>query len=66
MKGLKAVAKATQNVDVRDKSTWVSLYYDYKTQTLCVKPGENRYFITQLINPCTEQDVLETYYKCNP
>ena len=66
MKGAKAVARATQNVNVRDRATWVDLYYDYKSKTLCVKPGENRYLVTKLINPCTEKDVEEAYYKCRP
>lgn len=64
MKGARKIAKMTKDINVKDKSTWISLYYDCKNKMLTTEPGGNSYYITELINPCTEKDVEEAYYHC--
>ena len=60
MKGLKALAQATQNILWNDKSTWIPLYYSIREDKVYTKEGENRFFITNLINPQTEKDIEKT------
>ena len=60
MKGLKALAKATQNILWNDKSTWIPLYYSIEEDKVYTKEREDRIFITNLINPQTERDIEET------
>ena len=60
MKGLKALAKATQSVLWNDKSTWIPLYYSIEEDKVYIKEREDRIFITNLINPQTEKDIEET------
>jgi len=62
MKGLKTVAKATQNIIQKDKSTWVPLYYNVSEDKVYMKPGDRRYLLTTLINVCTEKDIEESVH----
>ncbi len=57
MKGLKALARATQNINCKDKSTWIPLYYSVVENKVYPFDGEGRYFLTNLINPQTEKDI---------
>ena len=36
------------------------LYYNMNTKTVYNKPGKDRSFITNLINPNTEEDIIDT------
>lgn len=62
MKGLKAVAKATQNIIQKDRSTWIPLYYNVSEDKVYMEPGDGRYLMTTLINTCTEKDVEESVH----
>ena len=64
MKGLKAVARATHNIVQKDKTTWVQLYYSIKEDKVFTKPGEGRYYLTNLLNVNTEKDVEEAVHVC--
>lgn len=59
MKGLKAVAKASQKITQRDKSTWLPIYYCIETDTVYAKPGEGRCYVTDMIRENTEEDIVE-------
>lgn len=59
MKGLKAVAKKSQNIKQTDRSTWIKIYYDFASQTVSTKQTDNNCYVTQLINPNTEADIIE-------
>ncbi len=60
MKGLTALANATQKIDCKDKSTWIPLYYSIKEDKVYPFDGEGRWFVTNLINPQTEKDIENT------
>lgn len=62
MKGLKAIAKKTQTATSTDRSTWVSLYYSIEKDTAYMSGGDGRFFMTHLINPCTEKDIEKTVH----
>ena len=59
MKGLKAIAKKSQNIKQGDRTTWIKIYYDFDTDTVSMKQTENNCFVTSLINPNTEEDIIE-------
>jgi hypothetical protein len=59
MKGLKTIARKSQNINQRDRSTWIKLYYDFSTDTVSMKATKNNCMVTQLINPNTEEDIKE-------
>ena len=59
MKGLKAIAKATQKINFKDRSTWIPLYYSIREDKAYTTDGDGRYFMTNLINPQTEEDIRE-------
>ena len=55
MKGLKAIAKKSQNITSRQ--TWMPLYYSISEQKAYTTDGNGRQFVTYLINPNTEKDI---------
>lgn len=57
MKGLSAVAKATKNTSSSNRASWVKLYYSFDTDTVYTKAGEERFYVTDLINPQDGNDV---------
>lgn len=57
MKGLAAVSKATQNIVCNNKLTWINLYYSIEKDTVYTKDGEDRSFVTYLINPQSGKDI---------
>ena len=64
MEGLKAIARKTQNINFKDKSTWIPLYYSITEKKAYTTEGQGRYFMTNLINPQTEKDIEETIVYC--
>lgn len=54
MKGLKAVAMATKGINWDNR---IPLYYSIEKQTVYTKDRKDRYFVTWLINECTEKDI---------
>lgn len=63
MKGLKTVAKKTQNAIYNNRSTWVSLFYNISEDKVYTAAGDGRFYMTDLINPCTEKDVEKAVYE---
>lgn len=59
MKGLAAIAKKSQNINQKDKSTWVWLYYSLKEDKVYDKPADDRWLVCYLINPHTPKQVQE-------
>lgn len=53
MKGLKKLAELSQTERVQ-------VFYDILKDTVYSTPGENRFYLTDLINPNTEKDIEET------
>lgn len=62
MKGLKTVASATKNINIKDPLTYIPLYYSVLEDTVYMQDGENRYFMTNLINPQKEKDIEEAVH----
>ena len=59
MKGLKTIAKKSQNIVNYDRATWIKIYYDFATDTVTTKQTNDNFFVTQLINPNSEADIKE-------
>lgn len=59
MKGLKTIVKKSENIKSNDRSTWIKIYYDFESNTVSTKKTENNCFVTHLINPNTEADIIE-------
>ena len=62
MRNVKALAEKTQKIICRDRSTWVTLYYSVREDAVYSEQGEGRYKMCDLINPNTEQDIVETVH----
>ena len=59
MKNLKRISKASQSITTGDRATWISLYYSIADDAVYPCEGEGRYFVSNLINPNTEADIVE-------
>lgn len=59
MKNLNRVAKASQKIEQEDRSTWLPIYYSFKTQTVYIKSGADRHFVTFLIRPNEPEEIEE-------
>ena len=59
MKGIKEVVKKSQSINQADHSTWIKLYYDFSSNTVSMKETKGNCFVTNLINPNTEADIIE-------
>lgn len=59
MKNLKQVSKASQNINSRDRLTWLTLFYSYEKDSVYTTSGQGRYKVTDLINPNTEKDIQD-------
>ena len=57
MKNLNRVAKASQKIEQEDRSTWLSLYYSFDTQSVYIKSGAGRHFVTFLIRPNAPEEI---------
>lgn len=57
MKGVSNIAKKSQNILCEDWSTWIPVYYSYKTNTVYTTEGPDRYFVTKIINPTTAEGI---------
>ncbi len=57
MKGLNEISEATKQINQRDRTTWLDLYYSIKDDTAYTTAGEGRFFITKLINYNQPQDI---------
>ena len=60
MKNVKRIVELTNRINQKDKSTWVTLYYSFDTDSVYSKPREGAYRVCELINPHTEKDVIDT------
>ena len=58
IKGVKAIADATKEIGTLINC--VPLYYNIEEKKVYSQPGSDRFFLTNLINPCSEKDVIET------
>ena len=58
MNGVDVVAKESQKIVQRDISSWITLYYDMQTDTVYTTKDKGRIFITRLIRPNTEEDIV--------
>ena len=59
MKGLKKVGNATKRTTSTNRASWVSLYYSISEDTVYTEAGNGRYFVTDLINPNTTNEIQE-------
>lgn len=60
MKGLKETAKKSKAIRQRDISSWLPIYYNFKTDTVYTSEGEGRHFVTKLIRENTPEEIKET------
>ena len=59
MKNLEKIARLTQNINQKDRSTWVKLYYSIEKHTVYDRPGDGRFFVCDLISENKPEDVQE-------
>lgn len=64
IKGADAVAQASQNINQRDRRTWITIYYDVHNNVVMTEDDYRQladksgvYKVTDLINPNTAMDV---------
>ena len=57
MKGLSNVAKRSAKIRQEDWSTWLPIYFSFKTDTVYTTEGEDRFFVTKLIRPNTPEEI---------
>ena len=62
MRNVKELSEKTQKIKYKDRSTWVTLYYSVKEDAVYSEQGEGRYKMCDLINPNTEQDIVEAVH----
>ena len=60
MKGIKRIVDLTNKINQKDKSTWVTLYYSFDTDSVYSDPRPGAYRICELINPNTRKDIIDT------
>ena len=67
VKGIKAVAKASQKINQRNKRTWLSIYFDIDNNKVItgaeyeqLDNQDGCFKLTELIRPCTEEEVEQT------
>lgn len=60
MKNTQTVANKTKNIKSTDRSTWIPLFYSFATDTVYTVPGNDRFHVTDLINPNTKEDIEQT------
>ena len=59
MRGLKAIVNKSQAIKQADRATWIKIYYDFETKAVSTKQTDNNCFVTTLINPNTEENIIE-------
>lgn len=60
MKNVKQVAERTNNIISRDRSTWITLYYSIQDDAVYAEPINGTHKVCDLLNPNTEQDIIDT------
>ena len=57
--GIKDVVKRSKSI--RGVGSWLPIYINYDEQRIKTeKESDDDYFLTQLIRPCTKDEVIET------
>lgn len=59
MKGLKETAKKSKTIRQSNISSWLPIYYNFKTETVYTSEGEGRHFVTKLIRENTPEEIKE-------
>lgn len=59
MKGLDNVAKRSTKIKQENMSTWLPIYFSFKTNTVYTTGGEDRFFVTKLIRPNKPEEIKE-------
>lgn len=59
MKGLKETAQKSKKIRQRNISSWLPIYFSFKTNTVYTEEGEGRYFVTKLIRENTPEEIKE-------
>ena len=67
VKGIKAVAKASEKIVQRRRNTWLPIYFDIDRNRVITETEDNKlsdkdgcFMLTHLIRPCTEEEVEQT------
>lgn len=67
IKGASEVAKASENIVQRKRDTWMPIYYDCKAKAVitekqyeALEDKEWAWKLTELIRPCTKEEVEST------
>lgn len=59
MKNTKTIADASKNIITRDRNTWITIYYSISEDAVYTEPTNNAIKVSELINPNTEQDIID-------
>lgn len=59
MKNLKRISELTKNIVQKDRYTWVKLYYSIEDKAVYDRPGDGRFYVTDLISENTPKDVQD-------
>ena len=57
MKNIEKVSEMSKNIVTRDRSTWLPLFYSFGENAVYTIPGNDRFHVTDLINPNTPEDI---------
>lgn len=60
MKNVNELSEMTQNINSRDRSTWITLYYSIQDDAVYSSPKKGAFKVTELINPNTEKEIVGT------
>jgi hypothetical protein len=57
MKNLSKVSKMSQAIDNGNRSTWLPLFYSFRTDSVYTVPGPDRFEVTCLIRANSSEDI---------
>ena len=63
LKGIDTIARKSKKVDFHNKSTWLPLYINYDKDMVTSEKDDGNYYLTDIINPCTRDDVIDIILK---
>ena len=64
MTGLKEVSKKSQNIKSSHWCDWMPIYYSIDKDRVYTQDGEGRFHITDLIRPCTPEEIEKAVKRC--
>lgn len=59
IKGLSDVARMSQKIEQTNKGTWLPIYFNFWEYEVTPFPERGGHLVTELIRPCTEEEIEE-------